>query len=212
MNNMENVIISYFKVESEAYQALSDLKKASIYRNDLTISQVALLKKSNERIVNADSFDTGLHTADDTWKGGLIGGLVGILGGPIGMLLGFGIGSIVGLAKDTDEAIEESNLISGITSRMKEGDVAIVVIAQELSEQPYDLILNKFDAETMRYSASSIQEEVEHAQDVEKKLREQAKKEMRQERSEHRKEKVEAYRSKFKEEFAEIKQRLSPKK
>lgn len=208
---MENVIISYFKVESEAYQALSDLKKASVFREELTISQVALLKKTNDRIVNEDGFDTGVRTEDDIWKGGLIGSLVGILGGPIGMLLGFGIGSLVGLAKDSEEALEESNLISGITSRMKEGDVAIVVIAQELSPKPYDLILENFDAETMRYRASSIQEEVEHAQAVEEKLREQAKKEIRQERSEQRKEKVEAYRSKFKEEFAELKQRLSTK-
>lgn len=208
---MENVIISYFKVESEAYQALSDLKKASVFREELTISQVALLKKTNDRIVNEDGFDTGVRTKDDIWKGGLIGSLVGILGGPIGMLLGFGIGSLVGLAKDSEEALEESNLISGITSRMKEGDVAIVVIAQELSPKPYDLILENFDAETMRYRASSIQEEVEHAQAVEEKLREQAKKEIRQERSEQRKEKVEAYRSKFKEEFAELKQRLSTK-
>ena len=208
---MENVIISYFKVESEAYQALSDLKKARVFREELTISQVALFKKTNDRIVNEDGFDTGVRTEDDIWKGGLIGSLVGILGGPIGMLLGFGIGSLVGLAKDSEEALEESNLISGITSRMKEGDVAIVVIAQELSPKPYDLILENFDAETMRYRASSIQEEVEHAQAVEEKLREQAKKEIRQERSEQRKEKVEAYRSKFKEEFAELKQRLSTK-
>lgn len=208
---MENVIISYFKVESEAYQALSDLKKASVFRDELTISQVAILKKSNERIIHAEGFDTGVRTADDTWKGGLIGALVGILGGPIGMLLGFGIGSVVGMAKDTDEAIEESNLISGITSRMNEGDVALVVIAQELSEKPYDLLLEKFEAETVRYSASSILEEVEHAQEVEENLREQAKMEIRQERSKQRKEKVEAYRSKFKEEFEELKQRFSSK-
>lgn len=208
---MENVIISYFKVESEAYQALSDLKKASVFRDELTISQVAILKKSNERIIHAEGFDTGVRTADDTWKGGLIGALVGILGGPIGMLLGFGIGSVVGMAKDTDEAIEESNLISGITSRMNEGDVALVLIAQELSEKPYDLLLEKFEAETVRYSASSILEEVEHAQEVEENLREQAKMEIRQERSKQRKEKVEAYRSKFKEEFEELKQRFSSK-
>lgn len=208
---MENVIISYFKVESEAYQALSDLKKASVFRDELTISQGAILKKSNERIIHAEGFDTGVRTADDIWKGGLIGALVGILGGPIGMLLGFGIGSVVGMAKDTDEAIEESNLISGITSRMNEGDVALVVIAQELSEKPYDLLLEKFEAETVRYSASSILEEVEHAQEVEENLREQAKMEIRQERSKQRKEKVEAYRSKFKEEFEELKQRFSSK-
>ncbi|MGK7379170.1 DUF1269 domain-containing protein [Planococcus sp. 1R117A] len=184
---MENVIISYFKVESEAYQALSDLKKASTFNENFKLSQAALLKKSNGQIIMQDGFDTGKRTQNDTWKGGLIGTLVGILGGPLGMLLGFGIGSVVGMAKDTGEAKEESNLITAISTRMTEGEVAIVAIAQELTEESYNLILEKYGAVTVRYSASDIQEEVEHAQNVEKNLQDRAKEEMRQKRSEFRK-------------------------
>lgn len=208
---MENVIISYFKVESEAYQAFSDLKKDSTFINQFTLSQVALFKKSKGHIIIEDGFDTGKRTLDYTLKGGLMGGLAGILGGPLGMLLGFGVGSLVGLAEDTDRALDEINLISAMTSRMKEGDVAIVAVVQELSEKSYDIVLEKFDAETVRYSASAILEEIEHARDVEIKLQEQAKKEMRKERSEHRKGKVEEYRTKFKEEFSELKKRFSSK-
>ncbi|WKA55550.1 DUF1269 domain-containing protein [Planococcus shixiaomingii] len=206
---MENVIISYFKVESEAFQALSELKNSSTFDERFTLSQVALLKNSNGQIIMKDGFDTGKRTQNDTWKGGLIGTLVGVLGGPLGMLLGFGIGSVVGLAKDAGEAKEESSLISAITSRMKEGDVAIVAVAQELSEEPFNLVAEKFDAVTVRYSASDIQEEVEHAQTVERNLQERAKEEMRQERSEQRRETVNEYRSKFKEEFEELKKRFS---
>ncbi|MBT2582865.1 DUF1269 domain-containing protein [Planococcus sp. ISL-109] len=209
MINMENVIISYFKVESEAFQAFSDLKKGSAFVDQFALSQVALLKKSNGHIIMEDGFDTGKRTLDYTLKGGLIGALVGVLGGPLGMLLGFGVGSVVGMAEDTGEAMEEENLISAMTSRMKEGDVAMVAVVQELSEKSYDIVLEKFDAETVRYSASSILEEIEHARGVELKLQEQAKKEMRKERSEHRKGKVEEYRSKFKEEFAELRKRFS---
>ncbi|QDY44778.1 hypothetical protein FK545_02335 [Planococcus glaciei] len=42
---MENVIISYFEVESEAYQALSELKKRSEIADQFLLSQAALLKK-----------------------------------------------------------------------------------------------------------------------------------------------------------------------
>ena len=206
---MENVIISYFNVESEAYQALSDLKRASAFKEGMTLSQVALLKNSSGQILMKDGFDTGKRTQDDTWKGGLFGTLVGILGGPLGMLLGFGVGSVAGMVKDTVDAREESGLISAITSRMKEGDVAIVAVAQEERPESYDRVLEGFDASTVRYNASDIQEELEHAQEVQKKLQKQAKEEMRQERSEQRKEKAEEYRSKFKEEFEELKKRFS---
>ena len=206
---MENVVITYFKVESEAYQALSELKNTSMFDDRFMLSQVALLKNSNGQIIMKDGFDTGRRTQNDTWKGGLIGALVGILGGPLGMLLGFGIGSVVGLAKDAEEAKDEANLITAITSRMKEGDVAIVAVVQELSEEPYNQVVEKFDALTVRYNASDIQDEVEHAQDVEKNLQQRAREEMRQERSEQRRERVEEYRSKFKEEFEELKKRFS---
>lgn len=206
---MENVIISYFKVESEAFQAFSDLKKASDFVDQFTLSQAALLKKSNGHILMEDGFDTGKRTLDYTLKGGLIGALVGVLGGPLGMLLGFGVGSVVGMTEDTGEAIEEVNLISAMTSRMKEGDVAIVAVVQELSEKSYDIVFKKFDQKTVRYSASGILEEIEHAREVEERLEEQAKKEMRKERSEHRKGKVKEYRSKFKEEFDVLRKRFS---
>ncbi|MGK7376298.1 DUF1269 domain-containing protein [Planococcus sp. 1R117A] len=206
---MENVIISYFKVESEAYQALSELKKSSTFNEGFTLSQVAVIKKSHGHILMQDGFDTGKRTQDDTWKGGLIGTLVGILGGPLGMLLGFGIGSVVGMAKDAGEAQEESSLITAISSRMKDEDVAIITIAQERTEESYNHILEKFEAVTVRYNASDIQEEVEHAREVESDLQERAKEEMRRERSEHRKERAEEYRSKFKEEFESLKKRFS---
>lgn len=206
---MENVIISYFEVESEAYQALSELKKASGSSEQFMLSQAALLKKSNSRISFQDGFDTGERTRDDTWKGSLIGGLIGLLGGPLGMLLGLGIGSVVGLAKDAGEAEEEASLITAITSRMKEQDVALVVLAQEQNEAYYDRLLEKFDVVTVRYFASDILEEVDHAREVERNLQERAKEEMRKERSEHRRERAKEYRSKFKEEFEALKKRFS---
>lgn len=206
---MENVIISYFEVESEAYQALSELKKRSEIADQFLLSQAALLKKSNGQILFQDGFDTGKRTRDDTWKGSLIGALVGLLGGPLGMLLGAGIGSVVGLAKDAGEAEEEASLITAITSRMKEQDVALVSVAQEQNEEFYDRLVEKFDVVTVRYYASDILDEVDHAREVERNLQARAKEDMRKARSEQRQERVKEYRSKFKEEFEELKKRFS---
>ena len=90
---MQNVIVCLFDVESEGYQAITELRNAP--GNDKSfISQAVLIKKENGALKALDSFDTGVKTSDDTAIGGLIGMCVGVLGGPIGMLLGAGWGSL----------------------------------------------------------------------------------------------------------------------
>ena len=93
---MEKIISAIFKVESEGYQAITELKRAPI-TNDYTVSQAVLVKKENGAIRALDTFDTGLETSNDTATGSLIGSLLGILGGPLGVLLGGSIGILAGV-------------------------------------------------------------------------------------------------------------------
>ena len=83
----ENLVLANYKVESEAYQALSELKRETTNAN-YTISQAVIVKKDNGKLSVMDGFVNGATTGDDTMTGGLIGSLVGILGGPLGILLG----------------------------------------------------------------------------------------------------------------------------
>ena len=72
----ESVITVNFDVESEAYQALSEIKRhpdGSAY----LVSAASLIKKENGHIVLKDGFDTGIDTTDDAAYGSLIGSLVG---------------------------------------------------------------------------------------------------------------------------------------
>lgn len=208
---MENVIVTYFNVESEAYQALSEIKNITTYEDRILFSQVALLKKNAGVINYKDGFDTGRVTLDDTKKGGLIGGLVGILGGPLGILLGLGVGSLAGAAVDTRDTKEENSLVSTVTSRMQEDDVAIIAVVQEDDETIYNRIIDNFDATTIRFDASTIQEEIEHAKEVEEHLQDQAKIEMKEERSEKRNTRVEQMKEKVKNDFNDIKRGFSSK-
>ena len=82
----ENLVLVNYKVESEAYQALSELKRETANAN-YTISQAVIVKKENGKLSVMDGFVNGATTGDDTMTGGLIGSLVGILGGPLGILL-----------------------------------------------------------------------------------------------------------------------------
>ena len=75
---MENIVTVIFKVESQAYQALSELKR-NLINGNYTIYQVGLVKKVNDKIIVIDGVDTGETTLDDTIDGGLLGGLFGVL-------------------------------------------------------------------------------------------------------------------------------------
>ena len=82
----ENLVLANYKVESEAYQALSELKRETANAN-YTISQAVIVKKENGKLSVMDGFANGALTGDDTWKGSLIGSLVGVLGGRLGCCL-----------------------------------------------------------------------------------------------------------------------------
>ena len=113
----ENLILVNYKVESEAYQALSELKRETSNAN-YTISQAAIVKKENGTLNIMDGFVNGAMTGDDTWKGSLIGSLVGILGGPLGVLLGGSMGMLIGGAVDANDMAENASLLE------KAGEIA----------------------------------------------------------------------------------------
>jgi len=176
---LENITISVFKVESEAYQALSKMRNHAEYQETLKFSQVALLKKTDGQIHYKDGFDTGVVTRNDTWKGTLIGGLVGILGGPLGIFLGLGVGTLAGATKDTYDAKEEGGVVKYISSHMEDGDVSIIAVIEEDNKELFDRMISEFDVFTQRRDPEAVEKEVEHAKEVEKRLQQQAEEEMR---------------------------------
>ena len=105
---MENLVVSIFKTESEAYQAFAELK--TFKQTEKTKKSLKLLLSKNEggHITDKDRFDFEDSANDGAFKGGLIGAFVGLLAGPLGVLFGYGIGSLYGLAGgDTVEAVQE---------------------------------------------------------------------------------------------------------
>lgn len=208
MNNQttENIIAVFFQVESEAYQAFSEIKRDP-YNQSCVVSQLALIKKENGRIIPCEGFDTGLQTGDDTWVGGLVGGLIGLLGGPIGFLLGGSVGLLVGSAVDAKDSFQNASLLQQVAAKMTDGQVALLALAQESAPLLFDAKLANFDVHIVRYDASEVQEEVEEAQQLQKEMEEQAHQAMRMQRSEERKAKVEKHRQKIQQNFEEFKQK-----
>lgn len=182
---MENVVTTIFEVESEAFQALSELRLAPVGEG-YVVAEAALLKREGDNIVLLDGFDTGAYTANDTADGMLIGSIVGILGGPLGVLLGAGTGALAGSIVDTDDAMEELSMVTATANKLYDGEVAVIALVQE-DEPAFDAAFDKFETTIIRHDAVAVMDEVDRACDYADELERQAAEQMRAERKAARK-------------------------
>ena len=196
-NRKENVVLANYKVESEAYQALSGLKRDTANAN-YTISQAMIVKRENGKLNVMDGFVNGITAGDDTWMGGLLGGLIGILGGPIGVLLGGSVGMLVGGAVDAGEMAGDASLLEKAGDSIAEGETAILLLAQEEYETALTAKLNDFDVSITRLDAAEVAAEVERAKEVERQMAKETREKLRAERTEAFKETVAKKREELK--------------
>ncbi|MBP5312424.1 MAG: DUF1269 domain-containing protein [Clostridia bacterium] len=200
-NRKENLVLANYKVESEAYQALSELKRDSANAN-YTVSQAMIVKRENGKLDALDGFINSATTEDDTWMGGLLGGLIGVLGGPIGVLLGSSFGMLVGGAVDAGELAGNASLLEKAGDCIADGETAIILLAQEDYETALTAKLNNFNVTITRMDAAEVAAEVEHAREVERQMAKEAREKLRAERTEAFKESVVKKREELKNWFA----------
>ena len=183
----QNIVVSIFEVESEAYQAMTQMKQ---YPGDdqSYVSAAALVKKENGAMRVLDGFDTGSDTSDDTAIGGMMGAFLGILGGPIGVLLGTGYGALLGSTFDAEDALMNASMLEQIVGKMVDGEVAIIGLAYEEEESILDQKLAGFKTRIARFDAATVAAEVEEAQMMEAEMARLARKELRDEKKANRKE------------------------
>ena len=201
---MQNVIIGLFEVESEGFQAITELKQNPGDEKSF-ISQAALLKKDAGQVKVLDSFDTGVTTSDDMALGGLMGMCVGILGGPIGMLLGGSLGSLTGMTVDAADAVDNASMIEQIAGKLEDGAVALIGLTDEEDEGVLDEKLSKYKTVIARFDAAVVAQEVDAAREMQAEMERQALEKLRKQKTDEFKSKVEAHRDKMKAHFEELK-------
>ena len=199
-----NIVVSLFEVESEAYQAMTQLKQ---YPGDdrSFVSAAVLVKKENGVLRTLDAYDSGAHTTDDTAVGGLVGALFGVLGGPIGVLLGGSYGLLVGSLLDADDTMTGVSLLEQLAQKTEEGEVAIIGLVFEEDEAILDQKLSGFKTIIARFDAADVAAEVEEARMLEDEMARQARKELRDEKKAARKEKRAEKKEKLSAEWAGFK-------
>ena len=182
-NFEKNVIVAVFKVESEGYQALAELKQAAAAETYF-VNAAALVKKTGDACFYLDGFDTGASTRNDTLVGGLIGMVVGILGGPLGVLLGGSYGALIGSTVDAGDAVFGASMLDQMADKLDDGMVALIALAAEETDEALDKKLSAFDTVIARFDAEAVAEEVDKAYEKQYEMARQAKAEVRREKKE----------------------------
>ena len=207
---MYNIIAAIFDVESEGYQAMTTLSKTPIIE-ETSILQMALVKRENGAIKVCDSYDSGIHTTDDMLLGGLLGGMIGILGGPMGVLLMGSYGTLAGSLVDTGDALDSATVMEKVADKLMDGEVALVMLAEEINEDEIDSKLKGYKVTIARFDAAVVAEEVEQAEEAQKEMERQARKELRAAKKEERKDKREAKKAEISASFAAFKEKHKKK-
>lgn len=207
---MENIIIVNFDVESEAYQALTELRKKPA-NECYTISQAMLVKNSDGHLTSIDGFDTGAETRNDTRIGGLIGSLLGVAGGPLGMILMGGYGALVGSAIDWGDAVQNASLMEHVLTCVTEDQTVLIAVVQENNNTAFDHNFEKFQAEVTRFDAAEVAAEVAEAERIQEEMAKDAKRKLREAKKQDRRQQIEERRARISAHFNEIKGKLSRK-
>ena len=196
----KNVIFTLFEVESEAYQAMTELMQ-NPGDDESRLTQAVLVKKEKGALNIKDGFNTGDKTSDDTLIGGLIGSLFGILGGPIGVLLGGSYGALVGSALDAGDAVDDASIIEFIANKMQDEEIAIIGLVSEEDESILDEKLQKFKTVIVRFDEGAVEKEVVQAEEMSEEMAKQARRELRKEKTAAMKEEMKAKTEEIKARF-----------
>ena len=160
---MYNVVVSVFLVESEAFQAFTELRLTPA-GEEYIVAEAALIKNKEGVTSVEDTF--ALRAPDSAQSTGIIiGSLAGVLGGPIGVLLGASYGAIVGGTVDATTALDNLSAIEVLAGKIFEGETVIVALVKE-EEPAFDKAFEKYDITLVRYDAADIIEDVNRAYDL----------------------------------------------
>ncbi len=194
MNN--NLVMAIFKVESEAFQAFNELRKAPEGENYVA-AEGALIRNKDNVIEVCDSFgieEPGTGTA----TGMVIGSLVGILGGPIGVILGASAGAWAGASADVGYAADTMSSLSVIANKIYEGETAIVALVGE-EEPAFDAVFADYKVTIVRYDAVDIADDVDRMYELQADISNQVWAEAKADRKAARKAKRDEHHAKIKE-------------
>lgn len=184
----KNVVITIFDVESEAFQAFNELR-TKIAGPGYSAPEASLIRNKGGNIDVLDGYSTDTTAGDGAAMGMVVGSLIGILGGPIGVILGAGVGAYAGSTSDADKAIDAVNAVAVVSSKLFEGETAIVALVEE-DEPAFDAVFAAYKTTAIRYDAEDVAKEAEELRRLEEQVSEDVANEIKAQRKAEREEKA----------------------
>lgn len=195
-----NVVVTIFNVESEAYQAFSELSKANVGEG-YVVPEAALIKNVANTIELIDAFSVE-GTSDGLARGVVIGSLVGVLGGPIGVILGASMGAQIGTVSDAGRAMDNYSVVAVVANKLFEGEIAIAALVSE-DEPAFDAVFAKYETTVLRFDAADIADDVDRFYELEAAISEQVIQEAKADRKAARQERRAERRARIKDQLEE---------
>ena len=104
---------------------------------------------------------------------------------------------LAGNLVDAGDAKNTASLIETVAAKMIDGEVSLIILAEEEDESELDACMKEFQTEIIRFDAAVIAAEVEEAQELQKEMERQARIKLRETKKEEHKSKVEEKRAKI---------------
>lgn len=159
---IDNVVVVGFPDESKAYQALSIVTRLGD-EGLIGLRGAAVVKREADgRLVIPEGTDR--DAGGPTLVGGLIGALIGLLGGPVGVLLGWGTGSLIGLAVDAGDALDDESLLKRAGQTIAPGTTGLIAEVTESSTVAIDAEMSKLGGIVVRRPVGMVDAEIKAAE------------------------------------------------
>jgi uncharacterized membrane protein len=185
----DTVICVSFDPESNAYEALSTLKRLDAQDALSFVAGAVVVRDADGHLAVKDEVDRGY---EGTASGGVIGLVIGILGGPLGVLIGGAYGLLVGSLADIGESERSESILGEISDSLKPGQTALLAQLTEPSYDAVDSAMSELHGTVLRRPIVDVEAEIAAAEKAQRHAKREANKELVRSRAEHNKEEVHA--------------------
>jgi uncharacterized membrane protein len=176
ISNSVNVIAVSFEKDSNAYQALTNLKELES-QGQIGIRGAAVVSRDETGAV-LDKDEVGDNSLVGTATGGIVGLLIGVLGGPFGVLIGGATGLLIGSLFDDSDDDETESVLAEISKSIRVGHDALLAEVSEQSPEVIDTAMTRLGGTVLRRSAGDVEAEVAAAENAQREAKRKARKEL----------------------------------
>lgn len=182
LDGPDNVIVVSFHDDSNAYEALTDLKELDAQRQiDLRAAAVVFRGDDGHIAIKDEIADSEIA---GTATGGILGLLIGILGGPLGILIGGATGVLIGALFDVHDEDDVESVLGDISDSVRVGRTALLAEVSEPSSEVIDTAMARLSGTVLRRHVSAVEAEIAAAEDAQRAAKRRARKELHKQRHE----------------------------